>query len=139
MKTARTIFAVLTAFVLLPGNSLGAQFVRGHIYVSVSEGEGCDLGGREWIVEIDPATGDWSVFADSFLDEGICDVSGLRFTPDGTRLLALNSGHYLKFIDGGWVTSYRADGTGEIILDASGPVPQATIRISSGFRSSVPG
>jgi len=92
-------------------------FERGHVFVAVSEPESCDFGGREWIVEVDPDTGAWSVFADS--DDGLCVVSGLRFTPDGTRLLAANAGHLLKSFDGGWIRAFRPDGTSEVLLDES--------------------
>jgi hypothetical protein len=99
----------------LPRENTG--FVHGHIFVAVTEAEACDFGGREWIVEIDPDTGIWSVFADS--DDGLCVVSGLRFTPDGSRLLAANAGHLLPSNDGGWIQAFNPDGTSEVILDAS--------------------
>lgn len=94
-----------------------SSFQRGHIFVAGSELEACDLGGREWIIEIDPKSGTWSVFADSYADPNICLISGLRFTPDGSQLLAMNFGHY--FSDGGWIQAYNPDGTSERLLDES--------------------
>ena len=108
---------VIAAFALLVAPPARGQdsFTPGHIFVSVSESEPCDGGlqGREWIIEIDPETGATSVFADS--DDGICIVGGLRFTPDGSRLLLLNAGHFFP-VDGGWVQAFKPDGTSEVIL-----------------------
>lgn len=92
----------------LPRESTG--FVRGHIFVAVSEAESCDLGGREWIIEIDPVSRAWSIFADS--ESGLCIVNGLRFTPDGGRLLAANAGR-------NQILAFHPDGTNEVILDSS--------------------
>ncbi len=102
------------------GGSLAGEttgFVRGHIFVAISRSEPCDFGGREWIVEIDPDSGAWSIFADS--DDGLCVVTGLRFTPDGSRLLAASGGHISPVFDGGWIQAFNPDGSSEIILDAS--------------------
>ncbi len=112
-------FLAMVATGLLPGAARagGEQFTPGHVFVSVHEPDPCDFGGREAIVEIDPATGAASVFADS--DDGICALSGLRFTPDGERLLALNAGHLLPENDNGWVQEFAPDGTSTLILDQS--------------------
>ena len=111
---SRTPFAVLCMpFFLVSGAH--AQFTPGHIFVSVQSSEPCRAEFAEAIFEIDPTTGDVSIFADR--DDGICGVNGLRFTPDGTRLLTLNSGP-----SGGGSSSIRAfnpDGTSEVILDGS--------------------
>ena len=93
----------------------GAGFTPGHVFVSVFESDPCDFGGLEVIVEIDPATGAASVFADS--DDGICNVSGLRFTPEKQRLLALSAGRVLAPVDLGWVQAFNPDGTSTVIFD----------------------
>ena len=111
---------VIAAFALLVAPAARGQdsFTPGHIFVSVLEPEPCDQGlnGREAIIEIDPTTGEMSIFADS--DDGICIVTGLRFTPDGSRLLLLNGGHLFPF-DKGWIQAFKPDGTSEVILDGS--------------------
>ena len=113
------IVAVWAGISLFPPAPASAhpEFVGGHVFVSVTSPDPCDFGGLEAIVEIDPTTGTVSVFAGS--DDGICLVNGLRFTPDGTRLLHLNFGHILPVFDGGWVQAFNPDGTSEVILDAS--------------------
>ena len=70
--------------VRLGASALAGEFNPGHVYVSVEEFEVCDFGGQEAILEIDPVTGETSIFADS--SDGICVGSGLAFTPDGWRL-----------------------------------------------------
>lgn len=89
-------------------------FTSGHIFVSVQHPEPCRIDFPEAIVEIDPTTGDMSVFAD--FDDGICNVTGLRFTPDGRRLLLLNYGRSGTL---GWIQAFNPDGTSEVILDVS--------------------
>lgn len=93
------------------------EFVRGHIYVSIVEAEPCDFGGTEAIVDINPQTGEFEVLADS--SDPICVGNGLRFTPDGERLLAASEGHFVPQSDGGWITAFGPDGDSEVILDAS--------------------
>jgi hypothetical protein len=99
----------------------GEEFVRGHVYMSVREGEGCEMGGQEWIYRYDPVTGETSILA-ALADigtykDGVCDTSGLRFTPDGKRLLALNLGipGQLELAPGS-VLSFGASGLGEVFL-----------------------
>jgi len=112
----RNFQAMMLAVGMLTGPVIAqTSFTRGHIFVAVKEPEACDFGGREWIVEIEPNTGDSWVFADS--DDGLCVVSGLRFTPDGTKLLAANAGHLSPVSDGGWIQAFNPDGSSEIILD----------------------
>lgn len=118
MMTRRLFVAAWVALVFVGVARGQAEFVPGRILVSVSDIEGCDFGFPEAIVEIDPTTGAWSIFADSTGD-GICLVNGLRFTPEGDRLLALNFGHIVPFFDGGWIQAFNPDGTSEVILDAS--------------------
>ena len=71
-----------------PASGGDERFTRGHLFVTIGEAEPCEFGGREAIVEIDPATGEASVFADS--SDGLCRVSGLAVAPDRRRLLEAN-------------------------------------------------
>ncbi len=120
MKTQYILMALWALMgLVLPGaaHAGGGGFTPGHVFVSVFEPDACDFGGREAIVEIDPTTGAASVFADS--DDGVCLLSGLRFTPDRTRLYALNWGHLFDPPDLGWVQAFNPDGTSALILDQS--------------------
>lgn len=92
------------------------QFVPGHVFVSVISGEGCFNGDFNGILEIDPTTGEVNVFAD--IDDGLCDVTGLTFTPNGDRLLAMNYGAWFEG-DLGNIQSFAANGTSTILLDES--------------------
>ena len=94
------------------------SFAYGHVFVSATAGEGCFSSpvGAEAIVAIDPTIGAMSVFADN--DDGLCFVSGLRFTPDGQSLLALNAGH-LSPTENGWVQAFNPDGSSKILFDES--------------------
>jgi hypothetical protein len=112
---------VLVAATLVAGSAALGEggFKPGHLYVSVVESESCfHVGYHEAILEVNPATGDWRVFADD-VDDGLCKVNGLRFTPDGRKLLALNFGHILAPVDYGWIQAFNADGTSEVILNQS--------------------
>ena len=110
---SRTPLAVLcTTLLLVSGAS--AQFTPGHIFVAVHQGESC-LHGEDGIIEIDPTTGQWSIFADGA--DGICDISGLRFTPDNRRLLCLNADSPGTNL--GSILAFSPDGTHEVILDGS--------------------
>lgn len=91
---------------------VAGEFTPGHVFVTLSDGgEGCAFGGQNWILEIDPATGDTSIFADS--DDGLCNASGLRFTPDSAALRVLNSNNTVG------VQEYGPAGNGEVIFDGS--------------------
>ena len=109
---SRTPFAVLFMTPYLVSGAY-AQFTPGHIFVAVQHQEPCRVDFPEVIVEIDPDTGDMSVFAD--FDDGICSITGLRFTPDNRRLLALNAGPSSG--GSGWIQAFNSDGTSEVILD----------------------
>ena len=108
-----TWLAVLCTTLFLV-SSVHAQFTPGHIFVSVQHSEPCRIDFPEVIVEIDPTTGDMSIFAD--FDDGLCNATGLRFTPDGRRLLLLN---YRRSGIGGWIQAFNPDGTSEVFLDGS--------------------
>lgn len=112
-------FVIALSIVLgVAGVALGqSSFTPGHIFVSMQAGEGCDIKGGEAIVEVDPTTGTPTLFADG--DDGMCLNNGLRFTPDNSRLLVLNYGHFFSEPDGGWVQSFGPDGSSTIILDES--------------------
>ncbi|MCH7526462.1 MAG: hypothetical protein IID39_03400, partial [Planctomycetes bacterium] len=114
MKYVATVFVVLG---LAGASGVRAQFTPGHVFVAGNGGDGeggCDWGEPEGIVEVDLATGDITTFADC--SDGINWPGGLRFTPDGGRLLVLMTG---TPDDRGWVQAFNPDGTSEIILDAS--------------------
>ena len=83
---SRSPFAVLCINLFLV-NSVHAQFVPGHIFVAQSDDDACIGAGRDRIWEIDPTTGDFTLFAQLFGDE-CAGMSGLTFTPDGTHLRA---------------------------------------------------
>ena len=110
---SRTPFAVLCMTPFLVSGAY-AQFTPGHIFVSIHQDESC-LNGKDGIIEIDPTTGQWSIFADA--DDGICKISGLRFTPDNRRLLCLNTNS--PGTVSGSILSFSPDGTHEVILDGS--------------------
>ena len=110
---SRTPFAVLCMTLFLVSGAY-AQFTPGHIFVAVHQSESC-LNGKDGIIEIDPTTGQWSVFADAA--DGICKISGLRFTPDNQRLLCLNTESPGTNL--GSILAFSPDGTHEVILDES--------------------
>jgi hypothetical protein len=100
----------------------GEEFVRGQVYMSIAEGEGCKFFGQEWIYRYDPVTGETSILTDfddlGDLKDGICNIDGLRFTPDGKRLLAINRGfQYKPYFALGSVLSFDANGGSEVLLD----------------------
>jgi len=68
---------------------VAGEFIPGHVYIAVEDLEPCDFGFEEWIIEIDPDTGESTIFADP--SDDLCVVNGLRFTPDGMKLRALRS------------------------------------------------
>jgi len=108
----------ISAGVALFAPATRGEFVPGHVFVAVAEGESCEMGGQEWIVEIDPVTGENWIFAEASEDNDLCDISGLAFTPDGTKLRLLNEGNYLTGIDG-WIVEFDAEGNSETVLDES--------------------
>ena len=112
----RFILAMFALCVLAQVEFAAGEFVPGHIYLVAREAEVCELGGEEWIVDVDPETGEFEVFAHSESDPGICAITGVRFTPDGRRLLALNYG-FILVQDVGGVQSFQPDGQSETILD----------------------
>ncbi len=73
---------------LVVGGAAYGQFTPGHVFVSYPATDFCSHGiKRDQIWEIDPETGDASLFAELSPEE--CGfLSGLAFTPDGTRLRA---------------------------------------------------
>ena len=104
------VFALTVATTCLAG-----EFIPGHVYVTLRELEACKVG-LEWIVEVDPATGETSIFADSVSD-GLCRANGLTFTPDGSFLRLANRGRSNGTF--GWISEFDADGSGMIVLDQS--------------------
>jgi len=75
--------------VLALGGASYAEFVPGHVFVSFPAGKFCGGGGASWdqIWEIDPKTGESSLFVE-LRGEDCGYVSGLAFTPHGSRLRA---------------------------------------------------
>ena len=84
------ILAMLSAAACVLAQPNGESFTPGHIFVSEFGVEGCIAKGGplNWIREIDPETGESSIFADP--SDGLCDNGGLIFTPDGKRLRVTN-------------------------------------------------
>ncbi|MCH9033157.1 MAG: hypothetical protein IID42_01470 [Planctomycetes bacterium] len=111
MKTKRMALTVCMALVFGSGARGEDQFTPGNIFVSGVIGEGCNFGGDDIIVEIHPITGPFNRVASR--EGGLCTVSGLRFTPEGDRLLALNAGH------SGFILSIAPDESNSVLLDAS--------------------
>jgi hypothetical protein len=121
MKT-KVVVTCAICFYAAVRSAAGEEFVRGHVYISVLEGEGCEMGADDWIVRFDPETTQLSVLTDlsefGAIEEGFCEISGLRFTPDGSRLLMLNRGVPFKpYNTAGSVVSFDASGSGEVFLD----------------------
>ena len=86
---ARCIFAAAwIAVVLAP--TVRAQFVPGHVFAVQAPGKSCKLPaefGSDRIWEIDPETGEATLFVQ--IPPEMCGfLTGLAFTPDGTRLRA---------------------------------------------------
>ena len=90
MKTKRMALTACMAMVFANGARGQDQFIPGNIFVAGVISEGCSFDGDSIIVELDPITGPVNLLATS--QNGLCDVSGLRFTPQGDRLPALNVG-----------------------------------------------
>lgn len=90
-----------------------AEFQRGFIYISSHGGKACtSFGGPAGIVEVNPATGQGRTFAHSDTDPNFCRGGGLRFTPDGSRLLMLDMGYNR-------ILAFDGDGDSEVYLDGS--------------------
>ncbi len=108
MKTGRLCFFAILA--CAPGVApVRAEFKYGHIYVSASDNDWCTVkGGPAAIIEIDPDTGEMTVFAHSD-DHPFCGPGGLRFTPDGSRLL-------LSEVVLGRIIAFDGDGNSEILI-----------------------
>lgn len=103
----------MMALAATSSNLARAQFVPGHVFVSVGYSEGCFNAEFEGILEFDPVSGEASVFADS--DDGLCFPDGLAFTPMGDRLLSSNFGSFWNSL--GWVLSFAPDGSNSVVLD----------------------
>ncbi len=88
MKTRSILVAAGIALILV--SSARGEFVPGHVFAGIAARKLCleqeEFGGdRIW--EIDPATGEATLFA--AIPEELCGfLSGLAFTPDGSRLRA---------------------------------------------------
>lgn len=112
MKTRSILVAAWVAMFVAP--TVQAQFVPGHVFVAESAGKLCaqqHIFGHDRIWEIDPETGEVSVFVQ--IPEEMCGfLTGLAFTPDGTRLRASS-----------WLRSeileFDSDGNISIALDFS--------------------
>ena len=117
MKTNAILAGTLAALVFANGARGQDPFVPGNIFVAGVIGEGCSFDGDSIIIELDPIIGPVNTLATS--QNGLCDVSGLRFTPAGDRLLALNVGRILPPVDPGFVLSIGTDEIGTVVFDGS--------------------
>jgi len=88
MKTRLIPVAGWMAVVL--ASTVRGQFVPGHVFAAQSTGKMCQIPadyGDDRIWEIDPETGEATLFVE-ISDEMCGFLTGLAFTPDGTRLRA---------------------------------------------------
>ncbi len=112
MKTRSILVAGLIALVLASG--VRAEFIPGHVFAAQSAASQCTkqekLGGdRIW--EIDPQTGQATVFVQ--IPEEMCGfLTGLVFTPDGSRLRA---SMWLR----GEIVEFDSEGNMTIALDVT--------------------
>ena len=88
MKT-KSIYAAALAVIVLAIPARG-QFIPGHVFVSQARDEPCNFPSvaNDRIWEIDPETGEFRLFVELPHQEFCALLSGLTFTPDGTRLRA---------------------------------------------------
>lgn len=117
MKTKRMVLTACMALVFVSGARGQDQFTPGNIFVAGIFGEGCGFGGNDIIVEIDPITGPFNLV--STRQNGLCSVSGLRFTPEGDRLPALHAGNLQPPIDQWAILSIAPGESTTVILDES--------------------
>ncbi len=113
IKTKAFLGAMLAASVL--ASRASGQFVPGHVFVGKSAGKLCasqEIYGHDTIWELDPQTGEASLFVQ--IPEEMCGfLTGLAFTPDGTRLRASS---WLR----NWILEFDSEGNITVALDASG-------------------
>ena len=82
---------VLVCALTVGTTCVAGEFVPGHVYVAVRahcEGNACD-----WIVQVDPDTGETTLLADSETDV-LWQTNGLAFTPrtgEGIKLRGANN------------------------------------------------
>lgn len=105
-------FILIGLIVSASDTSAGAQFTPGHIFVSDPAGKFCSGPPRPWdrIWEIDPDTGQVSLFAE-LADEWCGLVSGLAFTPDGTKLRVAQYFNRILELDAAGNPTILLDGT----------------------------
>ena len=112
MKTRSILMAGWIAVVL--ATTTRAQFVPGHVFAAQSAGKLCKMDatyGSDRIWEINPDTGEATLFAE--LPVEMCGfLTGLAFTPDGTRLRAAS---LLR----SWILEFDSEGNVSIVLDSS--------------------
>jgi len=112
MRTRLILVAGWMAVVL--ASTVRGQFVPGHVFAAQSTGKMCQLQdkyGHDRIWEIDPKTGEATLFVE-IPDEMCGFLTGLAFTPDGTRLRASS-----------WLRSeileFDSEGNMSVALDSS--------------------
>lgn len=112
MNTRSILAAGWIAMVL--ASSARGQFAPGHVFVAESAGKNCmqqDIYGPDRIWEINPETGEVSLFVQ--IPPEMCGfLTGLAFTPDGTRLRASSSMQ-------SWILEFDSEGNITIALDSS--------------------
>lgn len=101
-------------FALLLASAARGQFVPGHVFVAESTGKLCqnqEIYGHDRIWEMDPQTGEATLFVQ--IPEEMCGfLTGLAFTPDGSRLRASS------FMQS-WILEFDSQGNMTIALDVS--------------------
>lgn len=115
MRAKRIILFASAWIFVLAAAPAWAQFVPGHVFVSDPASDFCFHGGELYwdrIWEIDPETGEVTLFAEFFADDCRFFITGLVFTPDGCRLRAsaMLTDEILEF---------DSDGTWTVALDAT--------------------
>ena len=112
MKTNAILAGTLAALVF--AGSARGQFVPGHVFAAELPGKVCKLAkgfGSDRIWEIDPQTGEASLFVE--IPPEMCGfMTGLAFTPDGTRLRGAS---FLR----NEILEFDSEGNMTIVLDLS--------------------
>jgi len=112
-RSVRVVAAAVLFTACWPAvSSAEPEFTFGHIYLSIIDLEGCGMGYIDKLLDIDPGTGEFTIFADSE-STPVCYPTGLAFTPDWKDLLSTNESND----DTGYVLSFGPDGAWSILYD----------------------
>jgi hypothetical protein len=109
------VAVLLTAWITMFGPPAArGQFVPGHVFVAESPGKVCmnqEIYGHDQIWEFDPEAGEATLFVQ--IPEEMCGfLTGLAFTPDGSRLRASS------FIQS-WILEFDSQANMTIAMDVS--------------------